>query len=352
MGVAPLLNGLFASRLGLNWQQLGWLAAAGQAGTLAGTLLAYGLLSREAVRAGLRFGALCATLAWLQAAMTESFHSLLVLRALTGLGTGCVFAIGTYALARSAQPARSFSINSGIQVVCASAHVAVLSDIEVRFGYVVAVASVAVWFLFVLALTWQVPARITPRIDVDTTEAVGSPRLPGRYVAIGSLVSVMAFQCGVITFWIYSERIAAASGLSARAIGTAIALGNLGGLVGAIVGAFSGVRFGYLPILLLATAGVAAGEIIMFSAVTAQAHLIGQFAFNFGWMLGVSYYLALLARHASEGLLKMAPPALVVAGALGPLWIAVFAGNSASELLSMSLVLAVVALIPALFAKS
>jgi hypothetical protein len=163
----------------------------------------------------------------------------------------------------------------------------------------------------------------------------------------------MAFQCGVISFWIYSERIAAASGLSARAIGTAIALGNLGGLAGAIVGASSGVRFGYLPILLLATAGVVSGEIIMFSAVTAQAHLIGQFAFNFGWMLGVSYYLALLARHASEGLMKMAPPALVVAGALGPLWIALFSGNnSASELLSMALLLALVALIPAFFARA
>ncbi len=347
MGTLPLLNGLFAERLKLDWHDLGWLGTAAQSGTLVGTLLGYWLIERGALRNGLRFGAICAAIAWLFAATAAAFAGLVACRVITAIGLGCVFSIGTYCLAHTALPARGFSVMSGVQVVCGSAHAAVLPWLHARFGYTIAVASIAAWFLLILILAQGVSR--TPFM-VRKNDVAQSPAEPGgrsRYAGAELLLSVMAFQMAAATFWSYSERVAAASGLSDADIAMAIALGNLGGIPTALLGALVGERFGFLPILLLATLATAGGEIGMAHATTAGPYLIGQLLFNFGWMLGVSYYLALLARCAGDSrVIQAAPIALVLAGMFGSLSIALFSGSDSSTLLVMSLTLGCVALIP------
>jgi hypothetical protein len=55
------------------------------------------------------------------------------------------------------------------------------------------------------------------------------------------------------------------------------------------------------------------------------AYAAGQLILNFGWLLGVSYYLGMLAKSDVRGrMIRLAPFALVVAGALGPLLVALF----------------------------
>src|SRR5438128_252748 len=86
MGTLPLLNGLFANRLHLDWQQLGWLGGAAHMGSLAGTLLGFWLSGRSAFRIGIQGGALCALLAWLLAASADSFGELALYRTISAVG--------------------------------------------------------------------------------------------------------------------------------------------------------------------------------------------------------------------------------------------------------------------------
>jgi MFS family permease len=349
MGTLPLLNGLFANQLHLDWHQLGWLGGASQTGSLAGTLLGYRLSGRGAFRAGIQGGAACALLAWLFAAFAGSFGMLVLCRTITAIGVGCVFSIGTYLLANSEHRARSFSVMSGVQVVCGSLHSALLPWLLSHSGYTATVASLVLWFGLILVLGH----RVSSLTAVVSETAPAQHEDAGRFAGAGLLVSVMLFQMAATTFWAYSERIASDAGLEPTAIALAISIGNLGGVPAAILGAVLGERFGFVPILLLATAATVAGELVMAGASTSGLYLVGQFAFNFGWILGVSYYLALLARRSPDPrIVRAAPIVLVVAGILGPLVVAtVEAAGTTHGLLVLAATLALVALIPAVLRR-
>jgi MFS family permease len=350
MGTLPLLNGLFANQLHLDWHQLGWLGGAAQTGSLAGTLLGYRLSGGGAFRLGIQGGALCALLAWLCAAFAGSFGMLVLCRTITAAGVGCVFSIGTYLLANSEPRARSFSVMSGIQVVCGALHSAVLPWLHSQFGYTATVASLVLWFGLILVLGRQVSS---PMSVVGSEPAPAPYENSGRFAAAALLVSVMLFQMAATTFWAYSERIASSAGLAPTAIALAISIGNLGGVPASILGAVLGERFGFVPILMLATVAAVAGELLMAGAGTSGLYLVGQLAFNFGWILGVSYYLALLARRSPDSkIIRAAPIALVVAGILGPLAVAtVAAAGTTRGLFVLAATLALVALIPAVLRR-
>lgn len=353
MGTLPLLNGLFAEHLRLDWRQLGWLGAAAQTGTLTGTLLAYWLIGKGLLRAGVQFGATCALLAWLIAATADTFPQLVAGRVGTAVGLGCIFSIGTFALAHTASAARSFSIMSGVQVACGAVHSIVLAWLHLRFGYTTAVISVAFWFVVILLsgrFAWPVGSGHS---EMPATSPPRCARGAARFIGAELLLSVMAFQMAVATFWAYSERVASASGLPEEAIAAAIAVGNLGGIPAALLGAWAGKRFGYLPILLLATAAAIGGELAMAGARTRDLYVLGQFVFNFGWILGISYYLALLASRAADSrLIQVAPVALVIAIALGPLSVALLRTSSSSALAMLSMLLCCAALLPAFIRHS
>jgi hypothetical protein len=239
---------------------------------------------------------------------------------------------------------------SGVQVVCGALHSALLPWLHTRFGYASAVASLAFWFAVMLVLARHVRSPQLDNVD-ESPQRSGSSF---RYVAASLLLSVMTFQMAATTFWAYSERIAATSGLSEADIATAISIGNLGGVPAALLGALAGERFGFIPILLLATLAVIGGEVTMAGAGTASAYLAGQFVFNFGWILGVSYYLALLAKRARDmRTIRSAPIALVIAGVLGPLSVALLESvSNTSGLLAFTVMLSLIALIPTVIRRT
>ena len=242
----------------------------------------------------------------------------------------------------------------GMQVALGSVHAALLPTLRTHFGYTIAVASIVVWFVFVLVLTrWFSKARLSAQ-PTELGSATGVSPTRSSFAGAELLLSVLAFHMAAVTFWGYSERIAMGAGLSQQEIAGAVSLGSLGGIPASILGALVADRFGYVPLLLLATLAAASGEFAMANSHSVVPYFIGQFVFNFGWMLGVSYYLALLPRRAVDArVIRAAPIALVLAGILGPLSIALFSGRDNSTLLlSLSLALGCVAIIPVLIRRA
>jgi hypothetical protein len=194
-------------------------------------------------------------------------------------------------------------------------------------------------------------------VKPPVTSAAETASVPQRnalgYASIGLLVSLVAFQMAATTFWSYSERIASAAGLPSNAIALAVSLGNLGGVPASLLGAAVGERFGFLPLLLLATIAAVGGELVMAGAGTSGLYLAGQLIFNFGWILGVTYYLALLARDSSNSkIMRAAPIALVVAGILGHFSVATLEiAGTTQGLLVLDATLALVALVPAILRR-
>jgi predicted MFS family arabinose efflux permease len=348
----PLLMGLFAGRLQLDWRQVGWLVATGQVGTLAGTLIAQRLIVRNELLLGLRVGAASALCFSVLVALSTNYEWLLSWRVLTSVGVGVVITIGIYIIGRSILPTAGYSIMAGIQVICGSVHAALLPLLHTRFGYVAAIGSVGIWFLVILLLIWRVaPGHMLANAPQEYS--IGRPGAGRSASALPVLFSLMLFQAAVMTIWVYSERIAVIHGLSEGDIGMAIAIGNFGGLPGAVLGALIGDRSRYAPMLWLATLSVAAGELMMLYGASFSTYGIGQFLFNFGWILGVSYYMGLLAKRDTAGrFLRFASPALVIASGLGPACVALFSRlESPAFLVALSLASCAAALLLAFSAQ-
>ena len=168
------------------------------------------------------------------------------------------------------------------------------------------------------------------------------------------LGAVVAFQASVVLLWIYSERIGVASGVTPAEIGVAIALGTLGGLPASLLGSLASDRIGHLWIVLLATLCVIVGSVLIFQASGVMGYTCGQFVFNFGWMLGVSYYLGMLAQDDTGGrLIRLAPTGLVIAAGIGPLYVALWTRTqNATPILALSITLCVGAYVLAVWRRS
>ncbi len=241
--------------------QLGWLGGAARTGSLAGTLLGYRLSGRGAFRPGIQAGAACALLAWLCAAFAGSFGMLVLCRTITpARQVGAVFPIVPTFLANSEPRARAaFSVMSGVRVVCGSLHRALLPWLLAQFGYATTVGSLVLWFGLILSC-WGIDVRRS-----DAGRRRGGER---RDTAMGGVSRAPAcwsacccFTMAATTFWAYSERIASA----ARAAATEIAVSDLDRQsrwrAASILGAALGERFGFVPILILATVAAMGGEL-------------------------------------------------------------------------------------------
>jgi hypothetical protein len=329
-GVLPILLGLFAGQLRLDGQQLGWLAAIQQAGSLAGTLVAYRIVEWRAVKSGILLGACCAAVFSLFSAWTQRYSLLLCWQLLAGAGAGCVFAIGTYMLGRTAAPERSFSIMFGVQVACQCVYAALLPVIQLHFGYGLAVSSVAFWFVAIFGLALCLP----PATSSDARSVVPTPRSPAdRSAGLCALLAVGAFEIAVVAIWVYSERIGAHAGLAASQIGAAIAIGALGGLPAGGLGSVLGNRLGYLPSLLLASSMVVLGALLMVEQTTFGGYVAGQLVLNFAWILGLSYYCGLTAALDCAGrAVRLVPATIIIAAGAGPVCVSLFGsgGNQAA----------------------
>ncbi len=324
-GVLPILLGLFAEQLRLDGRQIGWLAATQQAGSLAGTLVAYRIVEWRGVKPGILLGACCAVVFSLFSAWAHEFSLLLCWQVLAGAGAGCVFAVGTYLLGRTAAPARSFSLMFGVQVACSCVYAALLPAIRLYFGYGPAVASVALWFAAIFALA----ARLPPEVPDSAGGVLSVTRLPaGKSAGVCALLAVGAFEVAVVVIWVYSERIGAQAGLAAGQIGAAIAIGGLGGLPAGALGSVLGDRVGVLSSLVLASSMVVAGALLMVGQTTFAGFVTGQLVLNFAWILGLSYYCGLTATRDSAGrAVRLIPATIIIAAGVGPACVSVAGGG-------------------------
>jgi hypothetical protein len=324
-GVLPILLGLFAEQLRLDGQQLAWLAATQQAGSLAGTLVAYRIVEWRAVKSGILLGACSAVIFSLFTAWTQKYSLLLCWQVLAGAGAGCVFAIGTYMLGRTAAPERSFSIMFGVQVACSCVYAALLPVIRLYFGYGLAVSSVALWFVAIVGLALCLP----PAMSSGAGCVVSTPRSPaGRSAGLCALLAVGAFEIAVVAIWVFSERIGAHAGLAAGQIGAAIAIGALGGLPAGGLGSVLGNRLGHLPSLLLASSMVVVGALLIVEQTTFGGYVAGQLVLNFAWILGLSYYSGLTAALDCAGrAVRLVPATIIIAAGVGPACVSLFSGG-------------------------
>jgi hypothetical protein len=280
-------------------------------------------------------------------ACARTLPALLCFQLLAGVGAGWVFGTGTYLLGRTPRPERGFSVMLGVQAACSCAFAAALPIVYLHYGYTTAVSSVALWFVAIFLGAWQAPQDATPGVRSVGTLPVRRPRESLDLRSLSVVLGIMSFEIAVLAVWMYSDRVGEHWGLAADRVGTGIALGGLGAIPAGAMGLALGDRYGHSRLVILATVLVLGSEAAMLHPLSFTFYAAGQFTLNFGWTLGLSYYMGFAAKHDARGrIIPLVPAAVIVATGVAPLCVATFGrdGDLAS-IFAISVFFSVIALL-------
>jgi predicted MFS family arabinose efflux permease len=321
--VFPIMLGVISRHRGLTWQESGWIAMALQMGMLAGTLAAllFGRLqvSRRAVLIG---SAALGAAASVLIACSANVVVLVCLEFATGAAAGCMFSIAGSLLALFPQPERNFAFTLGLQALCGSGYSALLLYLEGRIGNASAEVSIAGWFIAVFLLAYLLQGE---SVNSEIRKVLREESRPIDLRSGCAVLGLMSFQMAVLAIWLYSDRIGQRWGFSAASVDASIALGNLAAVPAGLLAAALRDRLGHPLITIASTGIVVAAEMFILWPQNYSSFALSQGVLNFGWALGLAYYIGLVVKVDDSGRsMRLVPVAVVIASAITPVFVAAF----------------------------
>lgn len=269
-------------------------------------------------------------------ANVEAFTPLLVMRFLTGLAGGNLFAATVAALGDNRAPDRAFGLAQAVQGVMMLAGFVAAPYLLQAWGvgamyYMLAVGAI----VLMMVLLWF-PAQGEVR-----GAAVGLSGLDGGHTALiwlGLIMSIVFFV-NVFGFWAFAERIGQAAGLPASTVGLALGVSQIMAIVGALAAAAASDRYGrYLP-LLIVVIGQCAALFALFGEFGVVTFFVATGAFQALFIVAVSYQMGAIATLDIKGrYLVMMTAAQGLGAAIGPTVAAglIRAGDDYSGILVMA----------------
>jgi predicted MFS family arabinose efflux permease len=316
LGAAALvmLPGLVAAvgaAFGLDTSQLGYFSSAELGGLTAGSVVGALISRRLGLRLATALGLITALLASLGSLFVNGFGSLLLVRAVAGLGSGVLVSIAYIIIGRSHHVTRNFSFYLISQGMLGAVALVALPTLNEAFGGRAIFGVLAVTFALALAFLSSLPKAFAAPSD--------QPRASGQvagWIGIGALLLFFAAQGAI---WSYLESIGTRSGHTGQAVASSIALSSLVGLSGPLLAAILGNRVGnVIPII--------GGSVLSVAALGAfgvrldlVAFALAACTFNFAWNFVIPFQLEIIAAaDADGGVIGWAAPASFGGLALGP----------------------------------
>ncbi|MBL8199742.1 MAG: MFS transporter [Chromatiales bacterium] len=265
---------------------------------------------RALLLAFLAYGALNAVSANLAA-----YEPLLVVRFLTGLAGGSLFAVSVAALGDNREPDRAFGLAQAVQGVLMLAAFAASPSLLEAWGvrslyYLLGVAS----FLMLVTVRW-LPDR--GRVRIAAATGAEGPRHTGL-IWLGLAASVIFFV-NVFGFWAFVERIGQAAGLPAGTIGLALGVSQVLAIAGALAAAWASDRYGRYWPLLIVLAGQALALFWLLGRFGPVAYFVATGAYQALFIVAVSYQMGAIAKLDVRGrYLVMMTAAQGLGAAIGP----------------------------------
>jgi predicted MFS family arabinose efflux permease len=309
--VLPAYLGELSSQLGVNEAQMGSVTAAENIGIALASILSMFWLTRFDRRTVAATGAVFCVLFNLTAFFSRSFDWLVVTRFLTGLlGEGILFSLAFSVLGSSRDPDRSFGI--GLTTV-------------VMFGSVVLGTSTyldrvphgtgALLPLAILPLAIFVALKWMPR-DAPASASRESDRAapPTRRLAMLAIGGMAIWFAAPGAFWTFAESAAVARKIPGETISIALAVGNAAGLLGSVMAAWQGDRWGRLWPITIASGLLCLSVVLYGHCTNAVALASALSAFNIFWNYATVYEMALVVALDPAGRAAVGIPAAQVIG--------------------------------------
>jgi predicted MFS family arabinose efflux permease len=307
----PSYLGALVDHKGFTNKQIADVASADSIGGLAALLLLTAVLTRIDRRHALLAGVGVLSLANLFNLGVDSYGATLALRTVAGFATVWIFGLAVAYFGNTALPERWFAWRATIAVVLQGVLFLAAPRLIAAFG----VESLYLGGLLLTPLSlWAIanlPARPLPY------RAPPAPPVPGtltrRRVAVWWLVvGVGMFSFYYQPLFVFSERLGHDIGLDANALGLALAVTTVIGVIGSLAVSWQGERFGRtLPIFASGIIGI--GIAFMLTRVNAVLpYWIALSLFSIIWSYMPCYLMGFVAVADPDGRLAVGAQAVAM----------------------------------------
>ena len=317
----PFLISAIIHDLNLNEAHAGILMSAEFIFTMLASLLVAPLMGRAPRRTLAIAGTLLAIAANLISASMTDLYALAAVRCIAGIGAGLALACGNACVASAKQPDR---IAGHMNVL------SVLLMIVVMLGYAKVMAAYGLPGLYyAMAGTMAVMLLAIPFMPQYAPKGVIEPRLhsikPAGNVllslpAICMMLAMFVFQARDTMGWAFVERIGTMVGYSGDEVGILLSFQSFVGLIGPLLAALIGKRFGLsTPVILaiLLTGGTSLSYVL--GEHSKMLYTVGVMTICITYFYALSYLTALAAALDREGRVVAAVSSFLSLGlAVGP----------------------------------
>jgi predicted MFS family arabinose efflux permease len=322
----PVYLGDMAKAMALGPQRMGVLGGAEIAAIAIASVLSSLWVRRVRWRTAALVGAAVTVVGDALTCLAHSYLPILVLRVLTGLlGEGILYPLSFVVLGQTRDPDRSFGIALSYSVGFLAAVLLASPWLTLLLGEAVLVIILGALAATVGAFAHWVPDPAVPAIPIqaaaDTTSDTMSPgAVKLGLLGLWGLVGQAVWFIGPGGYWAFSERVAAADGLSGSTTATALSVGLAAGLIGCLIPARIGGKHGRIWPVMVSTLALIAVVLGTLQRSGAVLFILYIMAFNALWNLGTAYIFGLIASADRDGRLSVLIPASQSVGlALGPI---------------------------------
>ncbi|MCO7514063.1 MFS transporter [Pseudomonas guariconensis] len=318
----PFLISAIINDLQLNEAQAGLLMSAEFGFTMLASLLVAPFMGRAPRRTLALLGTLLAIAANLVSAHIESIQALAAVRCIAGLGAGLALACGNAAVSSARHPDR---IAGHMNVL------SVLLMIVVMLGYAKVMALFGLSGLYyAMAATMAVMLPAIAALEQRAATVAPAPAAPGASKGSGNILlslpaicmmlAMFVFQARDTMGWAFVERIGTLVGYSGDELGVLLSVQSVVGLIGPLIAAMVGKRFGMsTPVILaiLLTGGTSLSYVL--GEHSKALYTAGVMTICVTYFYALSYLTGLAAALDREGRVVAAASSFLSLGlAVGP----------------------------------
>ncbi len=286
----PFLISAIIHDLQLNEAQAGLLMSAEFGFTMLASLLVAPFMGRAPRRTLAIAGTLLAIAANLVSANIDNLYGLGAVRCVAGIGAGLALACGNAAVASAKHPDRVAGHMNVLSVVLMIVVMLGYAKVMALYGlpglYYAMAATMAVMLLAIPAMAQR--GVLVPPAAVPASEQRGAGNVLLSLPAICMMLAMFVFQARDTMGWAFVERIGTMVGYSGDELGVLLSFQSVVGLIGPLIAAMVGKRFGMSTPVILA---------ILLTGATSLSYVLGEHSktlYTAGVMtICVTYFYAL-----------------------------------------------------------
>ncbi len=289
-GIAPILTEAFIADLGLPESKAAYLISIEFAGVGLISLVFGPVIHRLPKRHIAISGCAIAITSNIFSILTGQYEYLMLLRLLAGVGTGLAIVSGAAAVSKYREPEKMFGVINVLVAMMMSIAIISAGYSLKAYGAQGIFGLMTIIYVLILPLLFLLPVDIHTSGDDKSKQALPS-------IGLGCLF-VLGFVFALIwqnACWVFGVSVGEASGLVLESIGIIIGITALFGLIGAMVSAWIGVRFGRIVPLTIGFLAMGGSWWFMCIFPNPVVFIVGMTVNNIAFFFNISFPLGMAA---------------------------------------------------------